>query len=39
VSVASIILSHNTLAGSRLGGFYRDQRVIDNEAFWVRILP
>jgi hypothetical protein len=39
VSVASIIGSHNGTAGSRLGGFYRDERVIDNEAFWVEILP
>jgi Deoxyribonuclease NucA/NucB len=37
VSVASIIGSHNTTAGSRLGGFYRDQRVIDGEAFWVHV--
>jgi hypothetical protein len=26
-------------AGSGIGAFYRDQRVIDNEAFWVDILP
>jgi len=39
VSVASVLALHNPTAGSRIGAFYRDQRVIDNEAFWVDILP
>jgi hypothetical protein len=39
VSVRSIIASHNTTGGSRLAAFYRDQRVIDNDAFWVEPVP
>jgi hypothetical protein len=37
--VRSIIASHNTTGGSRLAAFYRDQRVIDNDAFWVEPVP
>lgn len=36
-SVRRISSSDNQLAGSKLGGFYLKQRVIDNDKFWVAV--
>lgn len=36
-SIEHVPLADNTTAGSRLGGFYKTQRVIDGDAFWIAV--
>ncbi|CAG6391160.1 FG-GAP-like repeat-containing protein [Streptomyces cocklensis] len=37
-SVQVVTADDNTTAGNRLGGFYKDQRIIDSDPFYVQVV-
>ena len=38
-SAANVQLRQNRIQGGLIGGFYRSQRILTNDAFWVTTRP